>query len=74
MAETGGAPDFRADLRFGMDDAGTIYLVTKRDGRVRRLIPDQNLRELPSASPPALWLLAFLVAVAALLPLRRRAG
>jgi glucose/arabinose dehydrogenase len=27
----------RADLRFGFDDAGEIYLVTKQDGRVRRI-------------------------------------
>jgi hypothetical protein len=34
----GGIPAPRADLRFGRDDAGEIYLVTKRDGSVRRLI------------------------------------
>lgn len=28
----------RADLRFGLDDDGEIYLVTKRDGRVRRIV------------------------------------
>jgi hypothetical protein len=35
----GGTPSSRADLRFGMDDAGEIYLLTKPDGSVRRLIP-----------------------------------
>lgn len=28
----------RADLRFGQDDAGEVYLVTKQDGAVRRLV------------------------------------
>jgi hypothetical protein len=28
----------RADLRFGLDDEGEIYLLTKRDGRIRRLV------------------------------------
>jgi len=28
----------RADLRFGLDDDGEIYLVTKWDGRVRRIV------------------------------------
>jgi glucose/arabinose dehydrogenase len=27
----------RADLRFGMDDRGAIYLLTKRDGMIRKL-------------------------------------
>ena len=31
----GGDP--RADLRFGMDERGEIYLLTKRDGMIRRL-------------------------------------
>lgn len=30
----------RADLRFGRDDDGTIYLLTKRDGTVRRFAPE----------------------------------
>jgi hypothetical protein len=33
----GGTPAPRADLRFGRDDEGDIYLVTKRDGSIRRL-------------------------------------
>ncbi len=35
----GGTPAPRADLRFGRDDAGRIYLLTKRDGTVRMLSP-----------------------------------
>jgi hypothetical protein len=34
-----GTPAPRADLRFGRDDDGRIYLVTKRDGMVRALAP-----------------------------------
>jgi glucose/arabinose dehydrogenase len=29
--------DSRADLRFGMDEQGAIYLLTKRDGMIRKL-------------------------------------
>ena len=29
--------DWRADLRFGIDDRGEIYLTTKRDGMIRKL-------------------------------------
>ena len=32
--------DFRADLRFGLDDDGEIYVLTKRDGVVRMLVPE----------------------------------
>ena len=32
--------DFRADLRFGLDESGEIYLLTKRDGMVRMLVPE----------------------------------
>lgn len=34
--------DYRADLRFGTDDDGEIYVLTKRDGLIRRMvfIPD----------------------------------
>ena len=34
----GGVPANRTDLRFGRDDAGEIYLVTKPDGTVRKLV------------------------------------
>jgi glucose/arabinose dehydrogenase len=34
----GGTPAPRTDLRFGQDDAGEIYLVTKRDGAIRKLV------------------------------------
>jgi glucose/arabinose dehydrogenase len=36
----------RADLRFGIDDAGEIYVLSKRDGVVRRLA-----RAVPASSP-----------------------
>ena len=29
--------DYRADLRFGMDGSGELYVLTKRDGAVRRM-------------------------------------
>jgi hypothetical protein len=32
--------DFRTDLRFGIDEAGEIYVLTKRDGMVRMLVPE----------------------------------
>lgn len=35
LSQVGGS---RADLRFGIDEAGEIYLTTKGDGRVRRLV------------------------------------
>jgi glucose/arabinose dehydrogenase len=38
--------DFRADLRFGLDDAGEIYLLTKRDGMVRMLVPEPSAGQL----------------------------
>jgi hypothetical protein len=44
----GGTPAPRADLRFGRDDEGRIYLVTKRDGTVRALAPQPAM--VPSAS------------------------
>jgi glucose/arabinose dehydrogenase len=34
--------DSRADLRFGVDAAGEIYLVTKRDGMIRKLSIVEN--------------------------------
>jgi glucose/arabinose dehydrogenase len=41
--------DFRADLRFGLDDAGEIYLLTKRDGMVRMLVPEPSVAQLLAA-------------------------
>lgn len=32
--------DSRADLRFGIDEDGEIYVLTKRDGMIRRLVPE----------------------------------
>jgi glucose/arabinose dehydrogenase len=33
------SPPGRVDLRFGQDEAGEVYVLTKQDGRVRRLRP-----------------------------------
>lgn len=48
----------RADLRFGLDDAGGIYLLTKRDGAVRRIVPAVTVPALPPAGTAA-WLVAL---------------
>jgi hypothetical protein len=55
----GGTPAPRADLRFGLDDDGEIYLLTKQDGSVRRLtvVPP----DVPSLPAPALALVASLL-------------
>ncbi len=67
----GGSAASRADLRFGMDDAGRIYLLTKGDGSVRRFV---TLPPTPALAPGAgaLPLLALLLAGG--LALRRRAA
>ena len=48
--------DSRADLRFGMDERGEIYVTTKRDGAVRKLsISSQlegTLRAVPVSNVP----------------------
>ena len=31
--------DGRVDLRFGQDESGEMYVMTKQDGVVRRIIP-----------------------------------
>jgi hypothetical protein len=54
--------ELRADLRFGIDEAGEIYVLTKRDGMVRMLVPEPA---------PAALLLSGLAAAAA--ARRRRA-
>lgn len=65
----GGTPAPRADLRFGMDDAGRIYLVTKRDGLVRELVP------IPVPNPPQIALeLSSLITVFSARALRRRSA
>jgi hypothetical protein len=35
----------RADLRFGRDDDGEIYLLTKRDGRVRLIVQSPSCQD-----------------------------
>ncbi len=35
----GATPAPRADLRFGRDDSGRIYMVTKRDAAIRMIVP-----------------------------------
>jgi hypothetical protein len=32
-------PPGRVDLRFGQDEAGEVYILTKQDGKIRRLAP-----------------------------------
>ena len=38
MGLVGGA-NRRVDLRFGQDEAGEVYILTKQDGLIRRLAP-----------------------------------
>jgi len=33
------SPPGRVDLRFGQDEGGEVYVVTKQDGKIRRLVP-----------------------------------
>ena len=49
--------DFRTDLRFGIDEAGEIYVLTKRDGMVRMLVPEPGTGALLLAG--AIGLAAF---------------
>jgi hypothetical protein len=52
--------DFRTDLRFGMDEAGEIYVLTKRDGMVRMLLPEPGSGVLLGAGVAGLSALARL--------------
>ena len=36
----------RADLRFGRDDEGILYMVTKQDGGIRQLIPNELICDI----------------------------
>ena len=49
--------DFRADLRMGSDASGEIYLLTKRDGMVRMLVPEPGSGTLLLAGLCALFAL-----------------
>lgn len=55
----GGTPAPRADLRFGRDDDGEIYLLTKQDGSIRRLVGEVGT--VPSLAPHGLGALALLM-------------
>jgi hypothetical protein len=39
IAQTLGRNVARADLRFGQDEPGEVYVVTKQDGVIRRMLP-----------------------------------
>jgi hypothetical protein len=39
-AEQGKTPATRADLRFGLGPQGQIFIMNKRDGIIRLLVPD----------------------------------
>lgn len=41
----GGPPAPRADLRFGLDEASTVYLLTKNDGSIRRIVATPQCRD-----------------------------
>ena len=69
----GGPPAPRADLRFGLDDDGIIYLLTKRDGTVRRFV--SIAAPVPTLSVPAtIGLIACLLGFAASTLRGRRRG
>lgn len=52
VGEAQGAPSARADLRFGTDARGDVFLTTKRDGWVRRLALEAVQGELRRHAPP----------------------
>jgi hypothetical protein len=60
----------RADLRFGSDEAGTMYVMTKQDGFVRRLVPE-TVSGVPAMSGAAGGVLAMGLLAAAFWKLRR---
>jgi glucose/arabinose dehydrogenase len=39
LRELVNGPNYRVDLRFGQDSAGEVYVLTKQDGKIRRLVP-----------------------------------
>ena len=64
-----GTPAPRADLRFGLDDAGRIYLLTKRDGSVRRFV---SVSPVPALAPAMLAALGLGLAIGGANALRHR--
>jgi hypothetical protein len=70
----GGTPAPRADLRFGIDDDGWIHLVTKRDGAVRRLVPEFDDVTIPTSGPAASIVLALAVLSSGVVLAGRRSG
>lgn len=43
---------FRADLRFGVDAAGELFILTKPDGKIRRFVSTAPERQSPFAGVP----------------------
>jgi glucose/arabinose dehydrogenase len=66
----GGTPAPRADLRFGRDDAGRIFLLTKRDGSIRRLT--SSATPVPALAPGLSCFLVLALISTAATALRRR--
>jgi len=66
----GGSPAGRADLRFGQDDDGKIYLLTKQDGSVRVLL--MMVTEIPADDPRILLALVLLLGASAVVVIRQR--
>ncbi len=55
LHEIMGRPN-RIDLRFGQDQSGEIYLLTKRDGMIRRLVPvGLRISQLPPGGIQLRW-------------------
>lgn len=62
----------RVDLRFATDAAGTLYVTTKQDGMLRRLVPEFAAALPATPGPFGPWLLASVLGVAAARVCRER--